>query len=75
MLDELINRFIEKFVLPLPLFLFHLPVWSVNAAKSVSLKARLIANQSRVKDVQKRQAEMDAELRALGVEPDDEQIP
>ena len=74
-LDELINKFIDKFVLPLPLFIFHLPAWSGNAARSLSLKARLLANHRRVKDVDKRQAEMDAELRAVGVEPDDERIP
>jgi hypothetical protein len=34
-----------------------------------------MANQKRVRDVQKRQAQMDAELRAVGVEPDDERIP
>jgi hypothetical protein len=74
-LDELINRFIDKFVLPLPLFIFHFPAWSGNAARSLSLKARVMANQKRVRDVQKRQAQMDAELRAVGVEPDDERIP
>ena len=58
-LDERINRFIDKFVLPLPWFIFHLPY---IAARGVQVRLT-------------RQSEIDAELPALGAEPDDDRTP
>ena len=67
MLDEIINRFIDKFVLPLPLFLFHLPY---IAAKGVQVRLS-----TRRRQTSRSQSEIDADLPALGAQPDDDQTP
>ena len=72
MLDELINRFIDKFVLPLPLFIFHLPY---IAAKGVQVTTRVWFQRRQTSRIQQPQSEIDADLPALGAQPDDDQTP
>jgi hypothetical protein len=72
MLDELINRFIDKFVLPLPLFIFHLPY---IAAKGVQLTTRVWFQRRQTSRIPQPQSEIDADLPALGAQPDDDQTP
>jgi hypothetical protein len=72
-LDELINRFIDKFVLPLPLFIFHLPDIAAKGVQGFGLTTRVWFDRRQADLIQQRQAEIDAEFRALGMEPDDDQ--
>jgi hypothetical protein len=74
-LDELINKFIDKFILPLPWFIFHLPYIAAKGVQGFGLTIRVWFYRRQTNLIQQRQLEIDAELRALGVEPDDGRTP
>lgn len=73
--DQLINKFIDKFVLPLPLFVFHLPDIAAKGVQGFGLTIRVWFDRRQTILIQQRQAEIDAELRALGLPPDDDRTP
>jgi hypothetical protein len=74
-LDQLINEFIDKFVLPLPLFVFHLPCIVATGVRGFGLWTRIWFYRHQAEPIQPRQAEIDAERRTIGVEPKDDRTP
>ncbi|RPJ38668.1 MAG: hypothetical protein EHM35_03980 [Planctomycetaceae bacterium] len=74
-LDELINKFIDKFVLPLPRFIFYLPYIAAMGVQGFGLTIRVWFCRRQTNLIQQRQLESDAQLRALGMEPDDDRTP
>ncbi|HEY7447128.1 MAG TPA: hypothetical protein VH702_03210 [Vicinamibacterales bacterium] len=74
-LDQLINRYIDKFVLPLPWFIFHLPYFAAKGVQGFRLTTRDWFPRRQTTLIQPRQAEIDAELRTVGVDPDDDRTP
>jgi hypothetical protein len=71
-LDLLINKFIDKFVLPLPLYMFHLPYIVARRVQGFGLAIRVWFHRPQTNQIQQCQTDIDAELRALGLEPDDD---
>jgi hypothetical protein len=74
MLDELINKFIDKFVLPLPLFIFYLPYIAAKGVR-VRLATRVWFHKRHTNLIQQRRSEINDELPAPAAEPDDDQTP
>ena len=74
-LDQLINKFIDKFILPLPWFIFHLPYIAAKGVQGFGLTTRDWFFRRQTDLIQQRQAEIDAELRTIGVESDDDRTP
>lgn len=66
-LDQLINKFIDTFVLPLPLFVFHLPYVAAKGVQGVGLTTRARFSRRQADLIQQCQAEIDPEPPA---EPD-----